>query len=111
MRILVVQDEGKLRSPLMDRFAARDITTDYAAGVHEAIMYARMMRYDAAVIDVQSVVVGADIQRALTRMQQWMKVLVVTKQELEKGSMPAAESEVLVNRIARSLNGQSAMCA
>ncbi|NJB67798.1 DNA-binding response OmpR family regulator [Desulfobaculum xiamenense] len=113
MRILVVEDERKLRFPLAERLAARRIDADCAAGAREAVMFARMMRYDAAVIDVQDAAgEGAGIQRALTRMQPWMQVLVVAGQGAGKGSMPGAESEVIVTRLARALTrGDDALCA
>lgn len=115
MRILVVEDEGRLQTSFVERLTAKNIAVDYASDVNTAIKFARMMRYDAAVVDVRNGPAPCgDIQRGLSRMQPWMKVLVVTGRGACKGFMPAAGNEFLLNRLTRSLNGastKSARCA
>src|SRR3954449_1503391 len=79
MRVLIVEDERRMADVIHRALVKDGIAADVAADGGEALELARIVEYDAIVLDVMlPEVTGFDVCRELRRREVWAPVLMLT---------------------------------
>ena len=93
MRVLVVEDEGRLAAGLRDGLEAEGFAVDLALNGTDGLWMARERPHDVIVLDVMLPEVdGFTICRTLRADQVWTPILVLTAKDAERDEVAALDS-------------------
>jgi two-component system response regulator PhoP len=93
MRILVVEDESKLRSQLQDQLKAKGYSVDAAADGEEGLFLGREYLMDLAVIDLGLPgISGIELIRQLRALQRPFPILILTARDAWQDKVEGLES-------------------
>ena len=93
MRVLVVEDEGRLAAGLRDGLEAEGFAVDLALNGTDGLWMARERPHDVIVLDVMLPGVdGFTICRTLRADQVWTPILVLTAKDAERDEVAALDS-------------------
>jgi two-component system response regulator PhoP len=93
MRILVVEDESKLRSQLQDQLKAKGYSVDAAADGEEGLFLGREYPMDLAVIDLGLPgISGIELIRQLRALQRPFPILILTARDAWQDKVEGLES-------------------